>query len=261
MGIIKCGGMYKSTSGETVTVIEQIEPNRVRVKFNDAHGYEYIVYVNDLLRGHLRNPYSISAYGYGYFGDGPYLSSINGTATPEYTVWYSMLERCYNPARRTTNAAYVNSTVCPEWHNFQNFAHWYCDTGYYAIGYELDKDLLYPGNNLYSPDTCCMIPSKINTIIRMAPTSRELPQGVYRSRGRFVAQLKCRPEGRHIGVYPTSEEAGLAYNLAKKTYIRNLANEWAPYIDINVYEALLEYAEYWSTAKDITRLLSLMDSV
>lgn len=191
------------------------------------------------------NKHNKLVYGVGYFGEGPYLSSIGGVATPEYTVWYNMLERCYNPNRRVTNLAYVNSTVCLDWLNFQNFAHWYVNTGYYAIGYELDKDLLYPGNTLYSPDTCCMVPSKINAILRTSNVIRELPQGVYRSRNKFLAQLKCRPEGRHIGVYSTAEEASLAYNLAKKTYIQTLANEWLPYTDILVYEALLECAEYW----------------
>ena len=30
---------------------------------------------------------------------------------------------------------------------------------------EIDKDLLYEGNKIYSPETCCLIPKEINTTL------------------------------------------------------------------------------------------------
>jgi hypothetical protein len=54
--------------------------------------------------------------------------------------------------------------VCNEWHNFQNFAEWFCKNYCDASmdKWQLDKDIIVPGNRVYSPETCCFVPNAVN---------------------------------------------------------------------------------------------------
>lgn len=53
---------------------------------------------------------------------------------------------------------------------FQEFAEW-CQSEYGYMNVEqngrfwqLDKDILVSGNMVYSPDTCCFVPNRINSV-------------------------------------------------------------------------------------------------
>ena len=71
-----------------------------------------------------------------------------------------ILERGYSKLWKEKHPTYENVYVCEEWHNFQNFAKWYYNN-YYSINeerMEIDKDILYKNNKVYSPDTCIIVP-------------------------------------------------------------------------------------------------------
>lgn len=94
-------------------------------------------------------------FGVGYFGYGEFKSYVNGKITKAYSTWRSMLSRCYDKTS-SNYRFYSDCAVVSEWHNFQNFAKWYNDR--YFKGCHLDKDTLFSGNKLYSPNTCALIP-------------------------------------------------------------------------------------------------------
>lgn len=76
----------------------------------------------------------------------------------------SMMHRCYNinnPAYKMYGAKGV--TVCDAWHDPNVFTKWYIEN--YVDGWALDKDLLSSDNKIYSPETCCLMPSKVNTAL------------------------------------------------------------------------------------------------
>ena len=59
-------------------------------------------------------------------------------------------------------------------------------------GWQLDKDILIKGNKIYSPDTCCFVPSEINNLFVGCNKSRgSLPIGVTFNKRlkRYVAQI------------------------------------------------------------------------
>ena len=164
--------------------------------------------------------------------------------TPSYKAWFSMLERCYSSKFQTKKNTYVGCSVCNEWLTFSNFKRWFdsIDNGY-KDGYQLDKDIIVKGNKIYSPSTCCIVPTEINVIF----TNRKQHRGnthigvIENSNGRFVA--RASGEKRHIGVYDTSQEAFYAYKNAKERYIKSVAEKYFQEgkITERVYNALMRY--------------------
>lgn len=97
---------------------------------------------------------------------------------PYYSRWRNVLIRCYNETYLKKKPTYVGTTVCEEWHLFSNFKSW-METQEWE-GLHLDKDILVPGNQHYSPETCAFVPMYINGLLNTNNGYREegLPVGV-----------------------------------------------------------------------------------
>ena len=161
-----------------------------------------------------------------------------------YTIWQDMLSRCYNPAMLDRFPTYKDVSVCKEWHTFSNFKKWFDEN--FIEGYDLDKDLLVKGNKIYSPETCCFTPHKINCTINRCQRSRgSLPIGVHydKSRDKYHSALKCGMATKFIGRFNTPLEAFNAYKIAKENYIKELAEKYFQEgkITEKVYNALMKY--------------------
>ncbi len=82
---------------------------------------------------------------------------INDTENAkDYQTWHSMLRRCYSPVFKKDKPTYEGCEVCEEWLHFSVFRKWYAANN--KANWELDKDLLIPGNKTYSPETCIFVP-------------------------------------------------------------------------------------------------------
>lgn len=68
--------------------------------------------------------------------------------TKAYKVWDCMLKRCYSKNDKNHKSSYKDCVVCDEWLLYSNFEKWYNNN--YIEGYSIDKDLLSPGNRIYS---------------------------------------------------------------------------------------------------------------
>ena len=123
-----------------------------------------------------------------------------------------------------------------DWRYLSKFKEWYLhQTGHDQIGWCLDKDILVKGNKEYSPETCCFVPSDINSLfIRKQNHRGKYPVGVYYNRKdkKFVAQLAATEFYKR---FDTPEEAFQAYKTAKEEYIKEVADEWKPFIKTNEY--------------------------
>ena len=196
--------------------------------------------------GKVKNPFLPSVYGKGYIGVGAYSTSNTKT----YKMWIRMLERCYDEKYHNKYPTYKDVEVCDEWLNFQNFAEW-CESKHHfhlkdvnGRSYQLDKDILIKGNKLYSPDTCCFIPSEINLLTLSNGKCRgKCPIGVYfnKPRKKYVANLNCYKSQKHLGVFRTPEEAFEAYKEAKESYVKIVAEKWKGGISTRAYEALMKW--------------------
>lgn len=156
--------------------------------------------------------------------------NINEYEKKWYSVWRSMLRRCYNKKSLATCTTYIGCTVSEEWKTASNFKKWF-DLNY-IVGYQLDKDILVDGNKVYSPETCRFIPMFINYLFLDSGKARGLyPLGVYLNRrvNRFVARMKVGNKNKvakSLGYYSTPELAYQAYPVAKKAYCKEVADEY-----------------------------------
>lgn len=195
-------------------------------------------------KGGIKNPYHKSVYNVGYFGVGDHRGRDGGKQNKKYNYWFNMIKRCYSEKRLLKNDTYKDVIVCEEWHNFQNFAQWFEENYNPEImeGWQLDKDILFKDNKIYSSETCCFVPQEINSLFIKKDKNRgNYPIGVYKNRLRYIAQVAVNKKQKFLGYFNTPEEAFQAYKTAKEAYIKELANKWKDKIDLKVYQALINY--------------------
>jgi len=158
--------------------------------------------------------------------------------------WVDMLNRCY----RSGASAYIGCTVCPKWHDFQEFADWFVDQPYaLEADMELDKDILDPLNTVYSPEYCSLVPRVINQIFRDTRSQRGiLPIGVtVASRGEgFISRLSMYGKSEYLGKCHNIVEAFEAYKAAHQVYCNELAETYEGAIDARVIERLRSYTRH-----------------
>ena len=150
--------------------------------------------------------------------------------------WENLVARC-TPGSHTQrlNPAYIGCTN--EFKGFHEFCEWHQS----QVGYghfEVDKDLLIPGNKVYSARTCLLIPRAINKALITKRSDRGMPPGVYRSRKRYYAQLNLGGTTKRLGTFDSIEEAEQAYLAAKREVLRAWAEEYKDRLDPRAYEAL-----------------------
>ena len=156
-----------------------------------------------------------------------------------YQQWQNMLMRCYVKADR--HRPYEDAKVCDEWLNFQTFAKWY-DEHYYEV-YErlhIDKDIKVKDNNIYSPDTCMLVPQSINEVFKRntkKKTDTDLPETIKRVGSEYKVEFR----GKSLGVYNTVEECFNKYNEVKKEYIKELVEKYNDIMPVDVKETLLNW--------------------
>lgn len=157
-----------------------------------------------------------------------------------YGRWRQMLNRCYNPKFHKKQSTYADCSVCEEWLTFSNYQKWFEEN--YIKGYALDKDILTKGNKIYSPETCCFVPQRINNLIR-TPKNGERGNliGVTKWDGKYISQIGHNR--KKIGYFDTPEEAFQAYKNEKERLLKEIAQEYFDRGEITnqVYEALMRY--------------------
>jgi hypothetical protein len=159
---------------------------------------------------------------------------------PYYLKWRNMLQRCYSPTEQKRNPTYIGCTVCEEWLLFSNFRSW-METQDWE-GKDLDKDILFIGNKVYSPEACVFIHERVNSFtLDRVLDSGDHPLGVRldRASGRFVARCNnpftLRRE--HLGYFNCANEAHQAWKRRKNELAIQLAD--SSYVDdIRVANAL-----------------------
>lgn len=170
--------------------------------------------------------------------DYPVNPSVNGVRVlcPYYSVWHSVLERCFSSVFLIKRPTYAECTVCKEWLVFSNFKAWMETQNW--VGKHLDKDLLVIGNKHYSPETCVFVDPIVNTFLLDCKASRgKYMVGVCWSErdGKFSSRCRNGKRSVSLGNHHSELEAHLAWREHKHKVACELADKQS---DPRVTEAL-----------------------
>lgn len=164
---------------------------------------------------------------------------------PYYLAWKNMLMRCYSTKYQETHTTYIGCSVSEEWLTLSVFKSWMEAQDF--EGMQLDKDLLFEGNKVYSEETCVFVSREVN----MFTTDRGALRGEWligahwhKPSGKFMARC-CNPftkEKEHLGLFTCELEAHQAWLKRKLELAHLLAAEQT---DERVGKALVErYTNY-----------------
>ena len=149
-------------------------------------------------------------------------------------LWNKINARCLPGGKyQMTGPSYIG--VTNGFSGFQEFAEW-CNQqpGYRAkdslgMFFEIDKDIISLGNKVYSPEYCCFVPRRINSLFTSCRAARgDLPLGVsfMSKRGKYRAY--CNSDGRlkHLGHFDGPGEAHRAWQAEKVLVIQQAESSY-----------------------------------
>ena len=162
----------------------------------------------------LKDIYMPILCGYGCIGNAPSMDE-HGNKSLEYSKWAAMISRCYNPKDSSYRSYGARGVyVCHRWLCYEFYLqdlpllpgyNEYIAHG--MTGYDIDKDTRYPGNLVYSADTCCFIPSQYN-YSTVAPKPKSGYFGVVeRVRNDGTLMYDCSVNHIHYGTFDCPEAA------------------------------------------------------
>lgn len=241
----RLGETRKNKQGRKMTIIAYRGAADIDVQFESKFVVDHTEY-KLFERGTICDPFFQSLCGVGYMGMRTSYKGADKYAR-QYEVWSSMMKRCYNEnCKRHT--WYEDCIVAEEWHCFANFLKWY-EEHYYELPdgmgrIELDKDFKVKECRVYGPDTCLLIPQRINGAKPKTRTiNREFPIGMtyQASKGKYKIRISKYGEDTVIGYYDTPEKAFAVLKEEKEKELHRLAELYKPYIPQEVYDAVINY--------------------
>lgn len=129
-----------------------------------------------------------------------------------------MLSRCYSEECQAKHPTYIGCSVAQEWLTFSAFRAWVVTQPW--GGKQLDKDIIVPGNKVYSPETCVFVTGALNTFLCDNGAARgEWPLGVdwHKQNGKFDSRCSNPFTGKreHLGYFDNPQAAHEAWRSRK----------------------------------------------
>lgn len=145
---------------------------------------------------------------------------------PYYRTWKSMLGRCYSTKLQERQPTYKGCSVSEEWLRFSNFKRWMESQNW--EGKQLDKDLLFEENKVYSPKTCVFVTRTVNSFTTDRGNDRgEWLIGVtwHKATGKFESQCRNQitKKQEYLGLFTCELEAHQAWLKRKLELAHELA--------------------------------------
>ena len=144
-----------------------------------------------------------------------------------YKIWNDMLRRCYSEKYQKSHPTYVGCSVDPEWHIFSNFRSW-AETKN-TKGMQLDKDIIFPGNKVYSPKSCVFVTGALNKFLNNSARKRgqfligvSLCKRSNKFRSNCSDPFKSKKES--LGLFESETEAHEAWRIRKRQHALSYAD-------------------------------------
>ena len=241
-------GEEKYSKYGTLSKIIGQKSNYIVIEFQDEYKTNLRTSYVNWKNNEFKNPYDKSVLNVACIGK--VKGTENGKVKKSYKTWYSMINRCYNKDFHNIEKTYKDCSVCNEWLCYENFEKWY-NENYYEIDGEdmhLDKDIIIKGNKVYSPETCCFVPQRINKLFIKNDKNRgESVIGTTLFKGKYVVQCSLiNPEtgkykNEYLGLYETQEKGFEIYKYYKERNIKQVADYFKRQIPSELYNALYRY--------------------
>jgi hypothetical protein len=231
---------HQLVDGSIVKIIKYKNCKDITIQFD--YGFEVKTRMMCVKRDNIKHPLQKTVYNIGYIGLGSYSTSDNLVL---YDKWSGTLRRCYDEKYQEKHPSYIGCSVAEDWHNFQNFAKWF-EKNYNPETmhkWQLDKDILVKGNKIYSPETCCFVPSEINNLF----IKRKVDRGRYcigvsfNKRDKLYSANISAKNYKGKRNFKTELEAFNLYKLLKEKQIKEIADKWRGEITEEVYNAMYNY--------------------
>lgn len=237
MRIDRTGEVHYTTEGDKFTIIKYVNNRDSTIQFEDGV-IQYNRDYKSIRLGVIKHLNNRNIYSIGYIGYGEYTYTNSPKA---YKTWHSMLQRCYE-TNTINNLSYKNRIkVCEEWECFQNFVPWFNKNYNFETmnKWELDKDILCPKCNLYSPETCLFLPREINS--RMCKTIQKIGQLVGTRETKYFRFQSVALFGDSIRRknYASAEDAHNSWLEVRKYTFTKLAEKYKDSLDYRGYQALM----------------------
>lgn len=138
-----------------------------------------------------------------------------------------------------TMKAYMGVSVHPDFQDFQMFCEWATLQCGYDCNYQLDKDLLVPGNRQYGPDVCCFLPACINTAIIQPKCGKK----TWCSKGRvgYTLTMQVNNSDLRLKGFESEDDVHSAYRAIRERYVKALAERFKGTISQRAYESLMKW--------------------
>jgi len=152
------------------------------------------------------------------------LDSGTSSVCPYYSRWINMLLRCYSNKPSSKSASYFGCSVSDEWFLFSSFKDWMKKQDW--AGKHLDKDLLVPGNKVYSAESCIFVSPQVNTIlVKIKRTNPKFKVGVsfHKIGGRYESYCNNSGKRAYLGMLDSEDEAHKTYCDYKYKLIADIA--------------------------------------
>ena len=175
-----------------------------------------------------------SFFGIGYLGCGD--ADVRGEI---YIKWANMMQRCYSEVTHRLKPYYKDCRGCEEWQNFSNFREWYRENIIEGRKFDLDKDILVQGNNVYGPNTCSLVTHYANTIFQRRGIETNIVQNSVS--GKFDASVYILGKTKQIGSFDSRDEAEKMLLLYRKELINKFARRNRNKVPYKVYEAMMKW--------------------
>lgn len=160
-----------------------------------------------------------------------------------YKKWSGILERCFDEKWKSKYPTYRDVICCDEWLYFSKFKSWVLTQPYQNN--ELDKDLLFDNNKIYSPHTCLFIPQQINKVLAFDKKRGLYLQGVSYQQKSWSMKNDLKRPWLSKGHFKGSE---------KPVYFGNFSTESDAHVEWLRRKA--ENLEYWAERWRIDKNMS-----
>ena len=175
-----------NSQGYLMRILEYYNATNIIIEFQDEYKTKVKSAYKEFNNGCVKNPNHKSFEGVGYLGVGKYSYT---THKDSFRKWCEMIKRCYNPYELNKHPTYIDCYVEDKMLCYQNFAKWYEENSYNIPNeiLELDKDILYKGNKIYSENTMILVPHRINSLFVKCDSNR----GIYPIGVNYYSKYNC----------------------------------------------------------------------